>query len=249
MTTVKEKVKLVLKYAWTLFKFSIPSLIIYSCAGAIMMMLTMKEDVALTWDNNKLLWTVLGWVLAIGYNVAAAYSQGIVGYDMLASGNMQRRAEDRGSALKISKYDELQEYRPWKGFVIGAMSGIIMLVFGLLFGKNTAVINSVFDQSSANVEKNIGILVLCGFIFSGLTLLPTFYLNGAGVAINYYVTIVAVIVPIIVTGFAYIGGAYGKRNKVLRAQDKPRAELEAKQNKQSKVNYGALPGTKPKKRK
>lgn len=248
MKTAKQKIQWVLKNIWTLFKSGMPSLIIYSCAGSILMMLTMTENATMVWDNKKLLWTVLAWVLAIGYNVAASYSQGIVGYDMLAAGNMQRHAEDRGAALKISKHDELQEYRPWKGFVIGAFSCILILVFGLIFGKNTEVINSVFDKASTTAEK-IGTTVLLGFMLSGLTLLPTFYLNGAEIYINYYVTIVAILVPILVSGVAYIAGAYGKRNKVLRAQDKQRAELEAKQNKQAKVNYGALPGTKPKKHK
>jgi hypothetical protein len=49
----------------------------------------------------------------------------------------------------------------------------------------------------------------------------------------------------------YIAGAYARRNKAIRqqllAEQAEKAEEERRKNK--KVNYGALPGTKPKKRK
>ncbi len=119
----------------------------------------------------------------------------------------------------------------------------------MLFGANEGAINAVFDEAGKNTDTSIGILVLCGFIMSGCTLLPTFFLNASGMHISYYVTVLALIATVVVSGVAYIAGAYGKRNKVLRMQDKQRAELEAKQQKQAKINYGGLPGTKPKKHK
>lgn len=249
MDTIKKKIKWVWKYVWSLIKISIPSTIIYACAGAILMMLTMKGDESLKWDTAKLGWTALAWVMGIGYNVAAAYSQGIIGYDMLASGNMQRRAEDRGMSMRIGQYKEEQEYRPWKGFVAGVLTAIIPVLFALLFGAKSDIINNALTSTESPTDTSVGMTVLFGFLLSGCTLLPAFYLNASSIPFNYYLTALFALVPILVTGFAYIGGAYGKRNKVLRAQEKKSAELEAKQNKQAKVNYGGLPGTKPKKRK
>ena len=47
----------------------------------------------------------------------------------------------------------------------------------------------------------------------------------------------------------YIVGAYGKRKKRLREQEIADKEAAREANKEKKINYGGLPGTKPKKRK
>ena len=52
-----------------------------------------------------------------------------------------------------------------------------------------------------------------------------------------------------VSGGLYIAGAYGRRNKTLRQQEIAARAAEAEQSKPKKINYGGLPGTKPKKRK
>ena len=95
----------------------------------------------------------------------------------------------------------------------------------------------------------MGAMVLIGILLSGLTLLPCFYLNGAGITIHYGFTLFFMIIPIAVTGGFYIAGAYGKRNKNMRMQEEQEAALRAKEARGGKVNYGGLPGTKPKKRK
>ena len=51
-----------------------------------------------------------------------------------------------------------------------------------------------------------------------------------------------------VSGGLYIAGAYGRRNKTLRQQEIAARAAEAEQSKPKKINYGGLPGTKPKKR-
>ena len=76
-------------------------------------------------------------------------------------------------------------------------------------------------------------------------------MNQAGIAVSYYYSLFLAILPILVTGGVYIAGAYARRNKALRQQHlaelAAKAEEEKKKNK--KINYGGLPGTKPKKRK
>ena len=57
------------------------------------------------------------------------------------------------------------------------------------------------------------------------------------------------LLPIIVTGVMYIVGAYGKRNKTIRAQELADKAAAVEQAKVKKINYGGLPGTKPRKRK
>jgi hypothetical protein len=76
-------------------------------------------------------------------------------------------------------------------------------------------------------------------------------MNQAGIVVSYYYSILFALIPLLVSGCVYIAGAYARRNKVIRQQHladlAAKAEEEKKKNK--KINYGGLPGTKPKKRK
>ena len=76
-------------------------------------------------------------------------------------------------------------------------------------------------------------------------------MNQAGMAVSYYYSLFFAFIPILVSGGVYIAGAYARRNKAIRQQQlaelAAKAEEEKKKNK--KINYGGLPGTKPKKRK
>ena len=80
-------------------------------------------------------------------------------------------------------------------------------------------------------------------------MIPLYLMNATGVYVNYYLSCLFVLIPIIVTGVFYIGGAYGRRNKRLREQLIAEKAAQAEANKVKKINYGGLPGTKPKKRK
>ena len=76
-------------------------------------------------------------------------------------------------------------------------------------------------------------------------------MNQAGITVSYYHSLWFALVPILVSGCVYIAGAYARRNKAIRQQRlaelAEKAEEEKRKNK--KINYGGLPGTKPKKRK
>ena len=249
MNTFEEMTKKVLKQFWDLVKLSLPSLVIYCCCGTILQLLTMKDESSLTWDNTKLIWTIILWAGAIAYNAVVTYAQGGMGYEMLVAGNRKRKSVSDGVGYKMSSHKEEKEYRVWRGFVSGGITGIAMIVFGLLFGANGEEINKVFAAEGTSGNTGLGLLVLGGFLLSGLTVLPWFYLNGAGYSVNYYFTILFALIPILVTGFMYIAGAYGKRNKTLRTQEEAAAKARAEAAKPTKINYGGLPGTKPNKRK
>ena len=144
---------------------------------------------------------------------------------------------------KISKYKYEKEYRVWKGFAAGAYVSFFILLTGLIFGINQAKIDGNTMGAGLKIAYMICILL------SGWSLLPLYYLNASGVSVSYFLSLPFALLPVIVTGGLYIAGAYYKRGKTIRAQeveDRLRAE---KENKETKVNYGALPGTKPRKRK
>jgi hypothetical protein len=185
---------------------------------------------------------------AVAYNSLAAWANGGMHYEMLVSGNVKRSAVDAyGNQYKMSNHKIVKEYRVWKGFAIGAFTAILPILFGILLGAN----QSAIDSGSENYSKGIGIMLILSFFFSGWSVLPFYCMNHVGISVSYYLSILLAILPILVTGGMYIAGAYARRNKAIRQQHfaelAAKAEEEKKANK--KINYGGLPGTKPKKRK
>ena len=73
-------------------------------------------------------------------------------------------------------------------------------------------------------------------------------LNGAA-TISYYWTCLFAILPLLVGGIFYVVGAYGKRAAAIKAQELADKTSKEQTEKPKKVNYGGLPGTKPKKKK
>lgn len=243
MTNFKKKLKKVGRQIWELFKGSIPAALMYFCAGTILMMLTRKED-ALQWDGKKLAWTIVCIVGGAAYNALVTYAQGGNAYEMLVSGNIKRNSEfDRGGEIRISSHKFAKEYRPWKGFATGAMIALYTIVSGIIFGANQTAIDS------QSMSTGLGILLIVCFLLSGWSLLPLYYMNNSGIAVSYYVSVLFALVPIVVTGVMYIVGAYGRRNKAIREQELADKAAAAQTPKEKKINYGGLPGTKPRKRK
>ncbi len=242
---VKKKLKKFGRYTWELFKSSILTTVMYLCASMILMMLTLRGE-TITWGGTKVLWTVLCILGAAGYQMLASWAMGGNQYEMLVSGNVKRSAYDAyGNAYKMSSHKEAKEYRPWKGFVIGGFVALFPIVFGILFGCNQAAIDS------EKMSKGVAALVLVGTFVSGWSILPFYCMNAVGVSVSYFVSIALAIIPIVVSGVMYIVGAYSRRNKAIRQQilAEKAAEAEAARKANKKVNYGGLPGTKPKKRK
>lgn len=243
--TFKKKIKLIGAYIWSFFKGSLLTSIMYFCASAILMMLVIKGE-KVDWTNSDLIWCIVCIVGGAAYNALAAWSTGGSHYEMLVSGNVKRYTVDAyGNPYKMSNHKMVKEYRIWKGFAIGAFSSIIPILFGILLGANGRVINS------GEFGKGIGVLLVLAFFLSGWTVLPFYCMNQAGIAVSYYYSLFLAIIPVLVTGGLYIAGAYARRNKAIRQQKLAELAAKAEEEKQKnkKINYGGLPGTKPKKRK
>ena len=173
-----------------------------------------------------------------------AYASGGAHFEMLVSGNMKRRsAMDYGSELKITSHKIEKEYRPWKGFLIGFLASGMAFIGGLVLG---------FNQSKLSAEKLGGGLSVFLFVldlFAGWAMLPVQMYNRWGTFVSGFWTCAFVLIPTVICGLCYIWGAYGRRNKRWREQELKRKAEEAEANRPKKINYGGLPGTKPKKRK
>lgn len=249
MKRFKKAMKKLGRFVWEIFKMAFPTMIVYCCAGTLLTSLTMESD-QITWDNKKLTWTIVCILGGAVYNAFLAYQQGGVGYEMLVSGNLKRMSSmGSESTYKISTHKEAKEYRVWKGFLIGAFISVFCFLTGIIFGCNQAAIDAHMADNTQTLSKGLATFVLLGFLFSGCSILPLYYLNGQGVYVSYFYSLLFALIPIIITGVMYIIGAYGRRNKALRMQELADRESEAQTIKAKKINYGGIPGTKPRKRK
>lgn len=240
---IKKSLKKFGRYVWELFKTSLPIGFMYCCAGTILMMLTMKGE-TLTWTGTEVAWAVVCIVGGAAYNALMAWASGGSQYEMLVSGNVKRMsAAQFEGGYKMSNHKEAKEYRVWKGFVFGAMTAVLTILFGILMGCNQAKIDS------QDVKGGVAVILLLSFLLTGWSVIPLYLMNATGVSISYFVSCVFALIPIIVSGAFYIAGAYARRSKRLREQMIAAAQAEAEANKVKKINYGGLPGTKPKKRK
>jgi hypothetical protein len=198
----------------------------------------------LRWTGSEVAWTVVCIVGGAAYNALMAWASGGSQYEMLVSGNVKRMSEAQfEGGYKMSTHKEVKEYRVWKGFVFGAMTAVLTILFGILMGCNQAKIDS------QDVKGGVAVILLLSFLLTGWSVIPLYLMNATGVSISYFVSCVFALIPIIVSGVFYIAGAYARRNKRLREQMIAAAQVEAETNKVKKINYGGLPGTKPKKRK
>lgn len=240
---MKKKLKSFGRYVWELFKLSLPCAFMYCCAGTILMMLTIKGENPV-WTAKEVTWVVVCILGGSAYTALLAWAHGGTNYEMLVSGNMKRMSMDAfDGGFKMSSHKEVKEYRAWKGFAFGGFIAIVTLVIGILFGANQAQIDST------DPGKGVAVLVLIGFLTTGWSVIPMYLMNLNGVAISYYVSCVFALIPIAVAGGFYIAGAYARRAKRLREQLIAEQALKAEETKVKKINYGGLPGTKPKKRK
>ena len=243
MAEVKKTLKKIGRQTWELFKDSIPALFMYGCASTILLMLTLKGE-KIVWDNTKLLWTIVCALGALAYTALIMWACGGQHYEMLVSGNIKRTtAEAYGMAYRISSHKEAKEYRDWKGFTIGGFMAILPIVTAIIFGCNQDRIDGEMGGGT------LAIVVLICFFLSGWSVLPFYCMNHAGIYVNYFLSGLLGLLPIIVAGAFYIIGAYARRNKAVRQQEIADRAAAAEANKEKKINYGALPGTKPKKRK
>lgn len=245
MANIKKKLKWFGRYVWEIVKASLPAFFMYLCAGLIMFMLTFKTEndstkFKIAWETSTKMWSIVCILFAVGYNALICWAHGGSHYEQLVSGNVKRSTEDAyGNAYKISSHKEVKEYRVWKGFTFGIITAIFTVVTGIVFGSQQAKI----DADGVNAGAMICILL------SGWSILPFYAMNTAGASFPYLATIAFAAVPIVMSGVFYISGAYARRNKALRQRLIAEQAEKAQASKEKKINYGGLPGTKPKKRK
>lgn len=261
MSKTKESWKKFWANVWETIKSSFILVTFFGILSGIAFIGTINEDwcgpISEGFNGARIAFLVVVAVLLAAYAGAMAYAFGSKGYEMLVSGNMKRMsAEQLGTQIKISSHKEEMEYREWKGFAIGGVIAFFTVLFGVLVGINGDAVNDAFRSLAVEGETGVpfenkatAALVLISMLCCGWSLLPFAYLNVGGIAVSYFWSCLFGLLPIAVAGIFYIVGAYGARAKSVRAQENADRAAAEEANKPRKINYGGLPGTKPKKKK
>ncbi|MDD6994618.1 MAG: hypothetical protein SPH68_03645 [Candidatus Borkfalkiaceae bacterium] len=219
----------------------VPLFMYLAMSGMLLVVIGRKADEAGNVAQGTVLTaSIICGLIAVAYNAVMAWGCGGTHFEQLVSGNMKRRsAAELGSDLTITGYKAHKEYRPWKGFVIGLFIAWPVLVAGLLLGNYQA---EILAQTT---PKAAGVLIVIFTFLAGWATMPFRYLNAP----HWGVSATLALIPVIVSGVFYIVGAYSRRASVAKKQALADRKSAEQAQKPKKINYGGLPGTKPKKKK
>ncbi len=246
MSNFKTKWKVFWRIVGECFMRSLTPSVMFFVAGLVLLMLQSKNFGL----SAQMAWAALCAVVALAYNGFLMWICGGNHYEMLVSGNLKRRsAMQSGSELNMASYKFQKEYRPWKGFAIGAFVSLLLIVGSIVLGCNQTAIVEAATNEEVTLTTGLAAVSLIFYCLAGWVLLPILELNIAGTAVSFFVGCAFALLPICVSGGFYIGGAYGRRNKTVRQQEIAARAAEEEATRPKKINYGGLPGTKPKKRK
>ena len=246
MSNFKTKWKVFWRIVGECFMRSLTPSVMFFVAGLVLLMLQSKNFGL----SAQMAWAALCAVVALAYNGFLMWICGGNHYEMLVSGNLKRRsAMQSGSELNMASYKFQKEYRPWMGFAIGAFVSLLLIVGSIVLGCNQTAIVEAATNEEVTLTTGLAAVSLIFYCLAGWVLLPILELNIAGTAVSFFVGCAFALLPVCVSGGFYIGGAYGRRNKTVRQQEIAARAAEEEANRPKKINYGGLPGTKPKKRK
>ena len=246
MSNFKTKWKVFWRIVGECFMRSLTPSVMFFVAGLVLLMLQSKNFGL----SAQMAWAALCAVVALAYNGFLMWICGGNHYEMLVSGNLKRRsAMQSGSELNMASYKFQKEYRPWKGFAIGAFVSLLLIVGSIVLGCNQTAIVEAATNEEVTLTTGLAAVSLIFYCLAGWVRLPILELNIAGTAVSFFVGCAFALLPVCVSGGFYIGGAYGRRNKTVRQQEIAARAAEEEANRPKKINYGGLPGTKPKKRK
>ncbi len=160
-------------------------------------------------EGNSVIEIVLGCVCIAGgafFNFHLCYHYGILHYDAYLTGCIHRK--NRAYGIESGGDHRIErEYSPWKGFYIGFLIGVPVIVLGVLAGF-------FYDEA--------GLFFL---MFAGWAIVPVLWFGtketGGPVASPFW-SLLMILLPIIVSGVAYIVGAMVEKKR--KAAEEERSE-------------------------
>ena len=186
---------------------------------------------AISLETLEIYEIVLGSVCILGgvaFNAHLAYNYGKLHYDSYITGCLHRKNRLFGIQSGGDHRVE-QEYRPWKGFLIGLYVGIPVIVFGTL-----AAIPATWSWGEVAL-----------MMFASWAILPVQWIRGRKFVVGEGESWVSppvcggwsllfILLPIIVTGVFYIVGAMTEKRRKERAEANGETFVPAAQQKKRK---------------
>ncbi len=158
-------------------------------------------------DENNVVEIVLGVLCILGgafFNAHLMYHTGVLHYDNYITGEIHRRNARYGIQSGGDHRPE-REYRAWKGFYIGFLVGLPVIFFGVLA-------HYFYEAAS-----------LFFGMFAGWALIPIAWfgtLEGGGLRVDALWSLLFVLLPVLVSGIAYLIGAHVEKERKLRASER-----------------------------
>ncbi len=160
---------------------------------------------------NKPLMYIVSVICLLGgcaYNVLLCFTTGKQHIDALLIGNVHRENALLGIPSGANHRVE-REYRAWKGFVIGFIVGIPVIILGLIAGANPA--------STAGGGAMIIMMFLAGW-----AIIPVAWIRAAVPTFSFYFSLLFIVIPVLVSGISYILGA--RKQRRVKEEEKARME-------------------------
>lgn len=179
----------------------------------LFMSLLLLSVQAIVPDDTSVLEIVLGVAcILIGalFNAHLCYNYGKLHYDAYLTGLIHRRNALYGIQSGGDHRVE-REYRPWKGFYIGFLVGVPIIVLSVLAGF-------FYDVAS-----------LFFIMFAGWAIVPVSWLGT--LPQDAFWSIAMIILPILVSGVAYLVGAYVEKGRKERESERDEAVQNAAKGK------------------
>ncbi|MDE7158529.1 MAG: hypothetical protein K2N74_03045, partial [Clostridiales bacterium] len=182
-SAAKQKVRLFWKIQGECWRRMVTPSLMYLFMSMIMLVTQTISDENLTW-----LKILLGSVCILGgaaFNMHLCYNYGIMHYDAYLTGRIHRSNEvfgiESGGDHRVER-----EYRIWKGFYIGFLIGIPVIILGSIAGSTNAM------------TGNWGAAFL--IMFAGWAIMPISWAGGSGPAFAW--SILMIVLPILVSGIS-----------------------------------------------
>ena len=181
----------------------------------LFMSLLLLSVQAIVPSENSPIEIVLGILCILGgafFNAHLMYHTGILHYDNYITGNIHRRNAKLGIRSGGDHRPE-REYRPWKGFYIGFLVGIPVIILGVL---------AHFYYATASIFF---------IMFAGWAITPIAWFGKAegtnALKVDPMWSLLFILLPILVSGVAYLVGAYVEKRRKERTEERDQAVQKA----------------------
>ncbi len=172
----------------------------------------------------------LGIICIVGgafFNAHLCYHYGKMHYGSFVAGELHRRNIEEGISSGGDHRPE-REFRFWKGTLIGFYVALPVIVLGAIAGA--------IPRGSLMAGGGMAYYALA--MFAGWAIIPITWfgqIEGQGLIVSPYYSILFALLPIVVSTVAYLVGAYCERRNREREEAREQAVLEAGEEAKERV--------------